>query len=181
WNNSTQRVMRTDGSGRTYNLVGRKSITEQPTAVENAFELLDSPGEWYLDKSSHTVFYLPRSGENLATADVEAPVLEKLVDGRGTASATAPRTTRSPAACSPTSPATAWTSRAWTSTSRRTPPSTPPATPSRTTTSSTCPRSTTAGWRSTSGGPSTPRSRTTRSTTPRTRASRSAGAAGRTR
>jgi hypothetical protein len=87
WNNSTQRVMRTDDSGRTYNLVGRKSITEQPTAVENAFELLDSPGEWYLDKSSRTLFYQPRSGENLATADVEAPVLEKLVDGRGTASA----------------------------------------------------------------------------------------------
>src|SRR5438046_6554055 len=86
WNNSTQRVIRTDGSGRHFNLVGRKSITEQPTAVENAFELLDSPGEWYLDKSSHTVFYLPRSGENLATADVEAPVLEQLVEGRGTAS-----------------------------------------------------------------------------------------------
>src|SRR5436309_2963616 len=33
WNNSTKRVMRTDGSGRTVNLVGRQSITEAPTAV----------------------------------------------------------------------------------------------------------------------------------------------------
>jgi hypothetical protein len=79
WNNSTKRVLRTDGSGRTYELVGRQSITEAPTAVENAFELLDSPGEFYLDKSQHTVYYVPRSGENLATADVEAPALQTLL------------------------------------------------------------------------------------------------------
>ena len=40
--------MRTDGSGRTYELVGRQKITESPTSVENAYELL-SPGTWYLD------------------------------------------------------------------------------------------------------------------------------------
>jgi hypothetical protein len=87
WDNSTKRVMRNDDSGRTFNLVGRQKITEQPTAVENAFELLDKPGEWYLDQSSHTFFYMPRSGENLATADVEAPALEKLLDGQGTQTA----------------------------------------------------------------------------------------------
>jgi hypothetical protein len=84
WNNSTRRVMRTDGSGRTYELVGRQSITEAPTAVENAYELLDAPGEWYLDRSTHTVYYVPRSGQNLATADVAAPALQTLVSTTGT-------------------------------------------------------------------------------------------------
>jgi hypothetical protein len=83
WNNSTQRVLRTDGSGRTYELVGRKSITEAPTAVENAYELLDQAGEFYLDKSQHKVFYIPRSGENLGTADVEAASLQTLLTTDG--------------------------------------------------------------------------------------------------
>ncbi|OLE26958.1 MAG: hypothetical protein AUG44_11440 [Actinobacteria bacterium 13_1_20CM_3_71_11] len=87
WNNSTKRVMRTDGSGRTVNLVGRQSITEAPTAVENAFELLDQPGEFYLDKSEHRFYYIPRSGEDLTKADVEAPALSTLVATDGNPSA----------------------------------------------------------------------------------------------
>jgi hypothetical protein len=83
WDNSTKRVMRTDGSGRTYELVGRQSITESPTSVENSYELLDSAGEWYLDPSSHTVYYKPRSGEDLSTADVEAPALQSLLASGG--------------------------------------------------------------------------------------------------
>ncbi len=55
-----------------------------PTAVENAYELLDRPGEWYLDRAAHTFFYLPRPGEEMATAEVIVPVLSTLVDGRGT-------------------------------------------------------------------------------------------------
>ena len=87
WNNSTMRVMRTDDSGRTYELVGRKSITESPTAVENAYELLDKAGEFYLDKAQHKVFYIPRSGENLGSADVEAPAIQTLLTTDGNASA----------------------------------------------------------------------------------------------
>jgi hypothetical protein len=88
WTNSTARA----GSfpdGRAYNLVGRSSITEQPTSVENAFQFLGSgtPGQWFLDQGDSKLYYVPRPGENLATADVEAPVLEKLVTGGGTASA----------------------------------------------------------------------------------------------
>jgi len=82
WDNSTKRVMRTDGSGRTYNLVGRQKITEQPTSVENAFELLDKAGEFYLDKPAHTLYYIPRGGEDLTKANVEAAALEKLIDGQ---------------------------------------------------------------------------------------------------
>src|SRR5437763_1042315 len=54
-----------------------------PTSVENAFELLDTAGEWYLDRPANTVYYIPRSGENLATATVTAPVLQQLVTGNG--------------------------------------------------------------------------------------------------
>jgi hypothetical protein len=87
WDNSTKRVMRTDGSGRTYELVGPNLTSKPPTAVENAFELLDQPGEFYLDKSQHRFYYIPRSGENLASADVEAPSLSTLVASDGNPSA----------------------------------------------------------------------------------------------
>ncbi len=51
---------------------------------ENAREFLDRPGEWYHDRTTGWLYYLPRPGEDLATADVELPVLEALIDGRGT-------------------------------------------------------------------------------------------------
>jgi Fibronectin type III domain/NPCBM-associated, NEW3 domain of alpha-galactosidase len=89
WDNSTRRVNRTDGSGRTVNLVGPSTLgnSQRPAYVENAFELLDQPGEWYLDSPANTVYYVPRQGEDLRRADVEAPVLETLVSGHGTADA----------------------------------------------------------------------------------------------
>ena len=55
--------------------------------IENAYELLDSPGEWYLDKSVGMIYYLPRQGENLTTSEIVMPVLENLVVGVGTAQA----------------------------------------------------------------------------------------------
>jgi hypothetical protein len=57
----------------------------QVTYFENAYEFLDEPGEWYLDDTSGDIFYIPRAGEDLATADVEMPVLEVLVEGIGSA------------------------------------------------------------------------------------------------
>jgi len=82
WENSTNRAC-CFADGRAYNLVGRKGITEQPTQVENAFQFLSAstPGQWFLDQGDGKVYYVPRSGENMATADVEAPALEQLVTG----------------------------------------------------------------------------------------------------
>ncbi len=51
--------------------------------VENAYELLDEDGEFYLDETAGAVFYKPRAGEDLTTATVIAPVLETLVRGSG--------------------------------------------------------------------------------------------------
>jgi hypothetical protein len=55
----------------------------RPYYIENAYELLDSAGEWYLNNATHTLYYIPRAGENMSTAAVVAPVLEKLVEIRG--------------------------------------------------------------------------------------------------
>jgi hypothetical protein len=55
-----------------------------PAYIENAIELLDEPGEWYLDKPAKTIYYIPREGENMETASVVAPVLETLVELWGT-------------------------------------------------------------------------------------------------
>ena len=57
---------------------------ELPDYVENAFELLDEPGEWYLDRPADTVYYLPKPGEDMTKAKVVAPAVERLVELRGT-------------------------------------------------------------------------------------------------
>jgi hypothetical protein len=84
WDNSTKRIMLPSGE-RTANLVGPASVGKQPAYVENAFELLGTPGEWYFDRPARTIYYVPRAGENLNTADVEAARLETLVSLEGTA------------------------------------------------------------------------------------------------
>ena len=55
-----------------------------PSYIENALELLDEPGEWYLDRAADTVYYIPKPGENMETARVVAPVVDKLLEVAGT-------------------------------------------------------------------------------------------------
>ncbi len=47
--------------------------------VENARELLDAPGEWYLNRETGVLYYWPVPGEEMAKVEVVAPVLRKLV------------------------------------------------------------------------------------------------------
>lgn len=54
-----------------------------PWYYENAYELLDEAGEWYLDRSTGYFYYKPRSGENMASAEVVAPELEELMRIQG--------------------------------------------------------------------------------------------------
>ena len=56
-----------------------------PAFVENAFELLGTPGEWYLDRPSRRIYYTPRPGEDMASADAVAATAEALVVGAGSA------------------------------------------------------------------------------------------------
>ncbi len=53
-----------------------------PNWIENAYELLDSPGEWYLSRFTGWLYYKPLLGENMSSADVVLPVLETLIVGQ---------------------------------------------------------------------------------------------------
>lgn len=52
--------------------------------VENIFEELDSPGEWFLDRKAARLYFYPPSGLNLQNATVEAVHLRHLIEFRGT-------------------------------------------------------------------------------------------------
>ncbi|HEY4453732.1 MAG TPA: hypothetical protein VGN81_05410, partial [Pseudonocardiaceae bacterium] len=58
--------------------------------IENAYQLLGTPGQFYLDSAAGELYYVPRPGENLATADVELPVAPELLDLSGTPGHVAP-------------------------------------------------------------------------------------------
>lgn len=47
--------------------------------IENVFEGLDSPGEWYLNRSTDELFYWPLPGENITDSEIIAPVLNQLL------------------------------------------------------------------------------------------------------
>ncbi|MEO8405098.1 MAG: hypothetical protein ABI480_10895, partial [Chitinophagaceae bacterium] len=51
--------------------------------LTNAIQLLDEPGEWFLDANTHKLYYWPHNGEDLRTATVTAPLLETLVCTEG--------------------------------------------------------------------------------------------------
>lgn len=51
--------------------------------VENVSEALDTPGQWYLDRPTGTLYYLPLPGENPATSEVIAPRLACLLQLTG--------------------------------------------------------------------------------------------------
>jgi len=50
-----------------------------PYYIENVFEALDTPGQWYLDRPTGTLYYLPLPGENIKDAHVVAPRLKQLL------------------------------------------------------------------------------------------------------
>jgi hypothetical protein len=47
--------------------------------VEHAPDILDEPGEWYLERKAGRVYYQPRAGEKIDGMDAVAPVLSQLV------------------------------------------------------------------------------------------------------
>lgn len=51
--------------------------------VENIFEELDAPGEWFLDRKAHTIYFYPPAGLDLNHALIEAPRLKHLIEFRG--------------------------------------------------------------------------------------------------
>ncbi len=71
---------------KTTDLEKRQLIFERPAGifflgpevryyVENAFELLDAPGEWYAERGKGLLYYCPKAGEDMTRAEVIAPAL----------------------------------------------------------------------------------------------------------
>jgi hypothetical protein len=67
---------------RAYPMLGTAFASNPPKQqvfyLENSYDLIDAPGEWYLDEKNQTLYYKPREGESMATANVVAPRLNTL-------------------------------------------------------------------------------------------------------
>lgn len=67
---------------RAYPMLGTAFASNPPKQqvfyLENSYDLIDAPAEWYLDEKEHVLYYKAREGENMATAHVVAPRLNTL-------------------------------------------------------------------------------------------------------
>jgi hypothetical protein len=97
WADNVMRIASMTTSGGTANIkiqspedmiFGRPNPAFFPSQMrfyfENAYEFLDQAGEWYLDETANTLYYKPRTGEDMSTAMVIAPMVETLVSVKGT-------------------------------------------------------------------------------------------------
>jgi hypothetical protein len=55
--------------------------------VENIFDELDAPGEWYFDRTAGTLYFYPPQGIDLASATIEVAGLERIIEFKGTSTA----------------------------------------------------------------------------------------------
>ena len=68
----------------TAGLGGAPINANQFAFLENAYEFLDLPGEWYADRDVGKVYYIPRSGEDMTKAEAVLGCLEEIMTLRGT-------------------------------------------------------------------------------------------------
>ncbi len=61
----------------------RMGMHDKYRFVENIFEELDAPGEWFLDGTTSTLYFYPPEGVDMKTATVEAVRLSSLVELNG--------------------------------------------------------------------------------------------------
>jgi GH141 insertion domain len=54
---------------------------DAPSWIENAYEFLDQPGQWYLDHNAGYLYYIPRPEEDLPKSEVVAPFLQDIIVG----------------------------------------------------------------------------------------------------
>lgn len=62
----------------------RSGLHPDNRMVENIFEELDAPGEWFYDAEERTLYYYPVEGEQVADVLFESPQLKHLIEFRGT-------------------------------------------------------------------------------------------------
>lgn len=92
WKHARYSVASISGNAMTMDPAGWNDGNTQPDFptrnmqwIENAYELLDTAGEWYLDQSTNYLYYAPLSGQNLATTEVIAGKTVKLFSASGSA------------------------------------------------------------------------------------------------
>jgi len=89
WAVAQCRIAALDDASSSVRIAGRSRypfITYEPDQrfwLENFRAALDAPGEWFLDRTAGELFYRPLPEEDMAKAEVIAPVSEKLLQIKG--------------------------------------------------------------------------------------------------
>jgi len=91
WYTSMLRIEAVDDAASTVTFTGRTRHSSDWAAlkagmrylVDNVKEALGAPGQWYLDRPTGKLTYIPRPGETPAGTVVIAPRLDKLLELRG--------------------------------------------------------------------------------------------------
>ena len=65
-------IAQTPGWGCEFQCTGKHTLY-------NAFSFVDSPGEFFFDKTGHMLYYYPLEGEDMSAADVEVPYADRLI------------------------------------------------------------------------------------------------------
>lgn len=79
-----------NATGLSYQWVGdnnRGSGMKDSVVLENVFEELDAPGEWFYDGQNGRLYYYPASYADLSSAQIEAAVTTQLITIKGSDSA----------------------------------------------------------------------------------------------
>ena len=81
WKVLRAHIVKVNASARTVRLSGEFAPDVQEEGahywVENTFDALDSPGEWYLNRESGKLYYWPMPGEDMERSEVIAPALDR--------------------------------------------------------------------------------------------------------
>lgn len=88
WGDFTWRITGKDTNGEVTLEGGWQNnrggaVNQKIRFVENIFEELDAPGEWFLNRKTHTLYFYPPVGVDMKAVTVEATVLPNLVEFRG--------------------------------------------------------------------------------------------------
>jgi len=88
WGSVHYRITGVDNSGKVkleggYQINRDSRLHDRHRYVENIFEELDSPNEWFLDKERGVLYLMPPTGMDINSAKVEAVVLKRLFEFRG--------------------------------------------------------------------------------------------------
>lgn len=90
WDITKRTVCSIDGDGRAISVSGglQKAWNSMQNCsqfvLEDDFAFLDEPGEWYFDDRARQLWYMPRDGEDISSAQAIAPSLRQLLIVSGT-------------------------------------------------------------------------------------------------